>query len=659
MSCWSLLDRCCEKCSHTLNNPCSNFIDCRITGPLCHDYEQCRELRTRRFEELRYGETGFKIRVPIASCTLATGSEAVYNAIKEVVGKMGLKITVTIAGCHGLDFIDPWVEFTAKDMPTAIYGNVKPGDVPKLIEDYFIKRDVSKAFVLRDRKGTAAGEDKVPLLEELEFWRKQYKWVSRNCGFVNPESLEEYIASGGYKGLSRALKEGPERVIDEILKSGLRGRGGAGFPTGIKWRIARQQSATPKYVVANADEGDPGAFMNRLLAESDPFRIVEGLTIAGYAIGASQGYIFVRAEKPLMARRFQIAVEEARRHGLLGKNILNSGFDFDIEVILSAGAFVCGEETAMLAAIEGKRAWPRQRPPYPAERGLWNKPTVINNVETLAHAATIMAEGANKFTEVGTEKTKGTKMFCVTGSVQRVGAYEVPVGTSIRCLVEELAGGAMGNCKIKAVQIGGPSGGCIPANLLDLPIDYETLQSAGAIMGSGGIVVISDENCMVDVAKFFLTFTSAESCGKCVPCRVGLRVMWNILNKITNGEGSEEDIDTLRQLAETVRTSSLCALGGTAPNPVLSTLRYFMDEYKAHIKDRVCPAYVCSAFIKYRINEESCIACKQCALNCPVNAIFRVEESGKYRIDEKVCISCGVCFTICPVKAISKVSASG
>jgi NADH:ubiquinone oxidoreductase subunit F (NADH-binding)/NAD-dependent dihydropyrimidine dehydrogenase PreA subunit len=423
----------------------------------------------------------------------------------------------------------------------------------------------------------------------------------------------------------------------------------------MKWRITRQQKATPKYVIANADEGDPGAFMNRLLAESDPFRIIEGLTIAGYAIGANQGYIFVRAEKPLMAKRLQKAVEEARRCGLLGKNILGSGFDFDIEVILSAGAFVCGEETAMIAAIEGKRAWPRQRPPYPAEKGLWGKPTAINNVETLAHAATIMAEGAEKFAAIGTEKTKGTKMFCVTGAVKRVGAYEVPIGTSIRVLVEELAGGAPEGVKVKAVQIGGPSGGCIPANLLDLPLDYETLQGAGAIMGSGGIVVIGHENCMVDVAKFFLTFTSAESCGKCIPCRVGLRVMWSILDKITKGEGTEEDLQVLRQVAETVRSASLCALGGTAPNPVLSTLRYFMDEYAAHIREKLCPALVCSALIKYRIDEEKCIACGQCAMNCPANAISKI-ESGKYRIDESLCIKCGVCYTVCPVKAVYKVT---
>ncbi|MEM1690640.1 MAG: NADH-ubiquinone oxidoreductase-F iron-sulfur binding region domain-containing protein [Thermofilaceae archaeon] len=654
---WTLLDRCCEKCSHSPEKPCRDYIECRLNGPLCHSDEECRERRRRRLKELKYGEKGAKVKVPMASCTLATGAEGIYSVVRDTIEKLGLEATVTITGCHGLDFIDPWLEFSAVGMPTAIYANVRPGDVPKLVEKYFVRQEVDGAFALWERTGTAKGEEKVPLLNELDFWRKQVKWVSRNCGVVNPESLEEYVAGGGYRGLSRALKIGPDAVIDEIQKSGLRGRGGAGFPTGLKWRLTRQQPAKPKYVIANADEGDPGAFMNRLLAESDPFRIVEGLTIAGYAIGAERGFIFVRAEKPLMAKRLQRAVEEARKCDLLGENILGSGFSFDIEVILSAGAFVCGEETAMIAAIEGKRAWPRQRPPYPAEKGLWGQPTAVNNVETLAHVATIMAEGVEKFTALGTERSKGTKMFCVTGSVKRVGAYEVPIGASLRYLVEDLAGGPPDGVRIKAVQIGGPSGGCVPAQLLDLPVDYETLQSAGAIMGSGGMVVIGDDSCMVDVAKFFLTFTSAESCGKCMPCRVGLRVMWGILDKITRGEGAEDDVTTLRQVAETVKSMSLCALGGTAPNPVLTTLRYFMDEYIAHIKDRVCPAKACLALTKFIIDEVKCIACGQCAANCPANAISKT-DGGKYRIDQEKCIRCGVCFTVCPVKAISKASGS-
>lgn len=651
---WTLLDKCCEKCWHFLDNPCPDYIECRLNGPLCHSDEKCKSLRKKRIEEIKYGIHGAKIRIPMSSCTLASGAENLYNTVKEYVENNGLKITLDITGCFGLDFLDPWIEFSMKDMPPAIYTNVKPRDIPRLIKEYFEEHDVSNAFALPYKTGKAKGEEEVPLLDELDIWKKQYKWVSRNCGFVNPESIEEYVLSGGYKGFNHALKMKPEEVIEEILRSGLRGRGGAGFPTGLKWKITGQQKDSPKYVVANADEGDPGAFMNRLLAESDPFRIIEGLTIAGYAIGASNGYIFVRAEKPLMASRLKKAVEEARRYGLLGSNILGSGFSFDIEVILSAGAFVCGEETALLAAIEGKRAWPRQRPPYPAQRGLWGKPTLINNVETLAHVATIMAFGADRFSSVGTEKTKGTKMFCVAGSVKRPGVYEVPIGVSIRYLVEELAGGVTDGKTIKAVQIGGPSGGCIPAEKLDLPLDYETLQGAGAIMGSGGIVVIDNENCMVDVAKFFLTFTSAESCGKCYPCRIGLKVLWDILDKITRGKGTEEDLDVLKQLANTIKNASLCALGSTAPNPVLSTLRYFRDEYEAHIKKRECPAGVCRALIAYTIDEDKCKACGICSRNCPTNAISKTDND-KYQIDLDKCIKCGTCFSICPSQAIIKI----
>ena len=651
---WSLLDKCCEKCKHSKINPCPDYIECRVKGPLCHDDQKCKELRKKRIEELKYGVHGSKIRIPLSSCTLATGAEEIYNKFKEYILEKRLDTEITISGCFGLDYLDPWFEVIMKGYPAAIYVKVKGKDIPRILDEYFEKKDVSNAFALRYRTGKAKGEEKVPLLDEIDVWKKQRKWVSRNCGFINPESLEEYILSRGYSGLSRSLKMKPEEVIETILKSGLRGRGGAGFPTGLKWKITRTQPGNPKYVIANADEGDPGAFMNRLLAESDPFRIIEGLTIAGYSIGASHGYIFVRAEKPLMASRLKKAVEEARKYGLLGENILGSGFSFDIDVILSAGAFVCGEETAMLSAIEGKRAWPRQRPPYPAQQGLWGQPTAINNVETLAHVATIMSYGLEEFVKLGTEKTKGTKMFCVTGSVSRPGVYEVPVGVSIRYLVEELAGGAPEGSSIKAVQIGGPSGGCIPKDKFDLPIDYETLQSAGAIMGSGGIVVINDNNCMVDVAKFFLTFTSAESCGKCFPCRIGLRKLLDILDKITSGNGSEEDIIVLRQLANSVRNSSLCALGGTAPNPVLSTLRYFGDEYEAHIRDGVCPANVCKAFITYTIDQEVCIACGQCAMNCPVGAISKT-SSGKYSVDYDRCIRCGTCFIICPVNAVQKV----
>ncbi len=648
---WSLMDKCCDKCWHTLEYPCRNYIRCRVEGPLCHDDPECKRKRENRIKEILYGKTGFKIKVPMASCTIAAGAEEVYKTVLDVVKSRGIRADVTISGCMGMCYMDPWIELSKTDMPSAIYANVKPSDVSKIISEY-LSGDVSSAYALRNRTGRAKGEDKVPLLEELPQWRNQTRWVSRNCGIVNPESIEEYIALGGYRGLDRALRMEPEEIIEEIKKAGLRGRGGAGFPTWLKWKIAREQPGDVKYVIMNADEGDPGAFMNRLLAESDPHRVLEGLIIAAYTIGASKGFIFVRAEKPLMAERLSKAIEQARKYGLLGKNILGRGFDFDVEVILSAGAFVCGEETALIAAIEG-RTRPRQRPPYPATKGLWGKPTIINNVETLAHVATIMAEGWEKFAAMGTEKTKGTKMFCVTGAVQRTGAYEVPVGTTIKKLVEEIAGGPGEGRKIKAVQIGGPSGGCIPASLLTTPIDYETLQKAGAIMGSGGIVVIDDKSCMVDVAKFFTSFTVAESCGKCFPCRIGMKILYDTLTRITEGKGREEDLEVLRELGEIVRSASLCALGGTAPNPVLSTLRYFEDEYLAHVRDKKCPAKVCRNLVEYWINPDKCIGCGTCKQSCPSGAISG-EPGKKHVIDVSKCIRCGQCFIVCPVGAVEK-----
>ncbi len=645
------MDKCCNRCWHSPEYPCRHYIRCRLSGPLCHEDVECRVRRSRRLKEIRYGRHGFKINVPLASCTIAAGAHEVYEAVVKEVKSRGILADIHRTGCMGMCYIDPWIELSKKGMPSAIYANVKPSDVPRIIKEY-LEGDVSSAFALRNRTGNAKGEDKVPLLDELEPWRNQVRWVSRNCGIVDPESIEEYIALGGYRGLDRALNMRPEEVIEEIRKSGLRGRGGAGFPTWLKWKIAREQPGDVKYIIMNADEGDPGAFMNRLLAESDPHRVLEGMIIAAYAIGASKGFIFVRAEKPLMAERLSKAVEQARKYGLLGDNILGRGFSFDVEVILSAGAFVCGEETALIAAIEG-RTRPRQRPPYPATRGLWGKPTIINNVETLAHVATIMAEGWEKFAKYGTEKTKGTKMFCVTGSVKRTGAYEVPVGTTIEKLVVEIAGGPPEGRKIKAVQIGGPSGGCVPASLLSTPIDYETLQKAGAIMGSGGIVVIDDHSCMVDVAKFFTSFTVAESCGKCFPCRIGMKILYDILEKITNGEGSEEDLEVLEELGNVIRSSSLCALGGTAPNPVLSTLRYFKDEYLAHVRSKRCPAKVCTKLVEYWINPDKCTGCGTCARNCPSKAISG--ELGKpHVIDKSKCIHCGQCYIVCPVGAVEK-----
>lgn len=589
------------------------------------------------------------VKVPIASCTLAAGASKVFESAKKALEKLGLDARIKKVGCMGLCYLDPWVELESKEMPPAIYANVKPEKVEKIIKDY-IEGNLSDALAVRSRTQELKN---VPVLDSLPEWRLQVRFVSRNCGLIDPESIEDYLKTGGYSGLKRAIKLSKEDVIEIVKKSGLRGRGGAGFPTWYKWRVAYEQKSDIKYVICNGDEGDPGAFMNRLLAESDPHRVLEGLVIAGYAIGASKGYIFVRAEKPLMADRLEIAVKQARDYGFLGEKILGTDFSFDVEVYRSAGAFVCGEETALIAAIEG-RSRPRQRPPYPAMSGLWGKPTVINNVETLAHVATIFQVGLEEFTKYGTDKSKGTKMFCVTGSVKKTGVYEVPIGTKIKTLVYELAGGPPDGKTIKAVQIGGPSGGCIPASLLDLELDYETLQSYGAIMGSGGLVVIDNTNCMVDVAKYFTSFTLAESCGKCLPCRVGMKVVSEILEKITSGTASLEDLEVLKELGEDIMKSSLCALGGTAPNPILSTLRYFRNEYEEHVVSKRCSAKVCPKLVRYEIDPTKCRGCMQCAKNCPVQAISG--SPGKaFRIDQSRCIKCGQCLIVCPFEAVMKV----
>ncbi len=599
--------------------------------------------------EIIYGHHDLRVHVPISSCTLAAGAQEVYRAIEDYIKRTGVSAEIHRVGCMGLCFLDPWIMIAGKNLPPAIYANVKPLDVEKILDRY-LSEDLSGAYALRFRI-----DDKdygIPLLDDKPEWKYQVRFVSRNCGIIDPESIDEYIRTGGYEGLRKALKMKPEEVIEVVRKSGLRGRGGAGFPTWLKWKITYEQKSDEKYVICNGDEGDPGAFMNRLLAESDPHRVVEGLIIAGYAVGATKGYIFVRAEKPLMADRLEKAVVEARKKGFLGEKILGTSFNFDIEVYRSAGAFVCGEETALIAAIEG-RARPRQRPPYPAVSGLWGKPTLVNNVETLAHVATIFQVGVEEFTKYGTEKSKGTKMFCVTGAVKRTGVYEVPLGTTIKKLVYELAGGPIEGRKVKAVQVGGPSGGCIPFNLFDLELDYETLQAYGAIMGSGGLVVIDDSGCMVNVAKYFTDFTLAESCGKCLPCRVGMKIMNDILGRIVNGEGDVSDIEVLRDLGVSIIKTSLCGLGGSAPNPVLSTLRYFDDEYREHIENRKCPAKVCPKLVTYVIINEKCRGCGVCARQCPANAITGAAGKPHY-IDSSKCVRCGACLISCPFGAIEK-----
>lgn len=492
----------------------------------------------------------------------------------------------------------------------------------------------------------------IPTYRELDFYKKQHRIALRNCGHIDPEEIKEYIGRSGYQALARVMSQlTPEQVIEEVKVSGLRGRGGGGFPTGLKWQFARQASGDVKYVICNADEGDPGAFMDRSILEGDPHTLIEGMAIAGYAIGAQEGYIYVRAEYPLAIKRLRTAIAQAQELGLLGEDIFSSGFNFRLHIKEGAGAFVCGEETALMASIEGKRGMPRPRPPFPANRGLWDKPSNINNVETYANVPAILLEGGKEYARVGTEKSKGTKVFALTGKIKNTGLVEVPMGISLREIIFDMGGGISSGKEFKAVQIGGPSGGCIPKELLDLPVDYDSLIQAGAMMGSGGLVVMDSDTCMVDLARFFLNFTQSESCGKCTPCREGTKRMLEILTRITQGEGREEDLDLLEQLGETIKQTSLCGLGQTAPNPVLSTLRYFRHEYEAHIRQGRCPAGVCTALLKHSIIPDKCKGCTLCKKVCPVDAISgNVKEI--HSIDQSKCINCSACMETCRFGAI-------
>ena len=530
------------------------------------------------------------------------------------------------------------------------YCRVQASDVTEIVQEHLVKgRPVPRLLY-------TAPEDasKVPFYKDIPFYGKQHRIVLKNCGYINPDNIEEYIARGGYEGLGKALTTmTPAQVIEEVKISGLRGRGGGGFPTGLKWSFAAKSPGPKKYVICNADEGDPGAFMDRSLIEGDPHSIIEGMMLGAYAIGADEGYIYCRAEYPLAIERLKTAIAQAEDFGLMGTDILGTGFNFTLHIKEGAGAFVCGEETALMGSIEGRRGMPMPRPPFPAVHGLWGKPTNINNVETWANVAQIIVNGGAWYASMGTEKSKGTKVFALTGKVKHTGLVEVPMGITLREIIFDIGGGILNDKKFKAVQIGGPSGGCLTEAHLDLPVSYESLTGAGAIMGSGGMVVMDEDNCMVDVAKFFLEFTQRESCGKCVPCREGTKHMLLLLEKITSGRGTMEDLTTLEQLADMVKEMSLCGLGQTAPNPVLTTLRYFRDEYEAHIRDKRCPSHACTALLRYEIDPDKCKRCGLCAKNCPVNCISGSRQE-PYRIDQEKCIRCGTCFQKCPFGAIRK-----
>ncbi len=609
-----------------------------------------------------------KIRIAVgyATCGIAAGADSVYRELETYIFENNLQeqIYVTKTGCFGFCKQEPFVNVVIPGKPLAIYGNVTTKDVEKIItaslnkgifpEKVFCKIEHWNHITSEINYGK--GFDKIPLWNELPYYSKQVKVVMRNAGLTNPDSIEEYIAVGGYKSLFRVLKEmSPNEVVKEITDAGLRGRGGAGFPTGIKWRNTQKERSETKYLICNADEGDPGAYMNRNEMESDPHMIIEGMVVGAYAIEAKTGFIYIRAEYPLAIERLQLAIKQAHAYGLLGENILGTGFSFDIHIRRGAGAFVCGEETALIASLEGEAGRPQPRPPYPSVHGLWGMPTNINNVETWCNIPVIIEKGSNWFKTLGSPNNSGTKVFSLVGNVNKVGLVEVELGTSLETIVCEVGACGIDGKKIKAAQTGGPSGGCIPSYLFATPVDYDNMKKVGSIMGSGGIVVLDEDSCMVDTAKYFLNFSVDESCGKCGPCREGLKHMHEILEHIAEGKGQPQDIDLLKSMGDTIKKTSLCGLGQTAPNPVITTLQYFEEEYKKHIEENVCESKVCRELTSFYILTDKCIGCRLCITHCPVDAI---DGKAKYVhvIDQETCISCSSCFSVCPFEAIVKLS---
>jgi len=654
---------CCNKCWHNSDTPCPDLIPCLMRGPLCHDNEACKQFRQDWLTEiLRQSYSEPVIYIGTGTCGLGAGAGKTLAKISHFLNEKNIKAKIIEVGCIGLCAEEPIVDIQLVGRTRVSFSKVTAANVEHLLIEVFEQNRIPNQNVIgQHRHDNYQAWDSVPYIDEHEFFAPQTRWVLKNCGLLDPLSISEYVAHGGYHALTQALnKQTPTEICQIIDLSGLRGRGGGGFPTGKKMKLALAASADQKYIICNADEGDPGAFMDRAVIEGDPHRLLEGLAIAAYGIGASRAYIYIRAEYPLAIKRLKNAINQAKETGLIGFNILNSGFSLDIIIKQGAGAFVCGEETALIHSIEGKRGMPRPRPPFPTESGLFGKPTIINNVETLANIPAIINNGAEWFSAVGTKTSKGTKVFALSGKISRTGLVEVAMGTKLREIVFNIGGGIPNNKRYKAVQIGGPSGGCIPEQHLDTEIDYESLIAVGAMMGSGGLVVMDEDTCMVDVAKFFMDFIQRESCGKCIPCREGTRRMLEILERITHGRASESGVDALERfkgimylnrLADVIKDTSLCGLGKSAPNPVLSTLRWFRDEYEAHIYERKCAAGVCKELLNYSIDADLCKGCMLCAKKCPAQAIMGAPKAPHYIIPDK-CIGCGTCVEVCKFNAV-------